>query len=146
MNNIIIYKTEENGVAILYPSPSWEGTLEELAAKDVPAQSEWFIIDSKNLPKDGLFRAAWKLKDKQITVDINSAKDIWLDKFRAARKPVLATLDVEFMRAVESGDSIQQSEIVAQKQVLRDVTSIELPDTLDGVKSTWPTILGPKPF
>jgi hypothetical protein len=146
MKSVIIYKTEEDGVAILYPSSLWDGTLEELAAKDVPKNAEWCVIDSKNLPKDNLFRVAWKLKGEQIIIDTKRAKDIWYNKFRVARKPLLTALDVEFMRAVESGDSSIQNAISSQKQVLRDITSIKLPDTLEGIKSTWPTILGPKPF
>ena len=32
----IIYKTPENTVAIIIPSPKWAGTIHELAQKDVP--------------------------------------------------------------------------------------------------------------
>lgn len=58
----IIYKTENNGVAVLCPSPSWNGTLEELAAKDVPANTFWKIIDVSEIPSDRTFRNAWEWK------------------------------------------------------------------------------------
>jgi hypothetical protein len=56
----IIYKTENNGVAVLYPAPSWNGTLEELAAKDVPTNTPWKIIDVSEIPSDRTFRNAWE--------------------------------------------------------------------------------------
>jgi hypothetical protein len=74
-------------------------------------------------------------------VNIEKAKAIHLDKFRSARTPLLATLDVSFMRAVEAGNADLQKEIAVKKQALRDVTSIELPNTLDKIKATWPEVL-----
>ncbi len=80
-------------------------------------------------------------KTNMITIDINAAKEIWKDKFRAARKPILEKLDVEYMRALESGDLLKQQEIAAKKQELRDITNIPLPDSLEGIKNTWPNVL-----
>ncbi len=80
-------------------------------------------------------------KNNMITIDINAAKEIWKDKFRAARKPILEKLDVEYMRALEAGNIQKQQELAAIKQALRDVTNISLPDTLEGIKNTWPEIL-----
>lgn len=81
-----------------------------------------------------------------IKVNLDKAKDIWLNHYRTARTPLLTSLDVDFMRAVESGDTALQKEIAAKKQALRDVTKTELPDTLEGIKATWPEILGNNPF
>jgi hypothetical protein len=39
-----------------------------------------------------------------ISINIDKAKNIWKDKWREARKPLLNALDVEFVRALESGD------------------------------------------
>ena len=60
-----------------------------------------------------------------ITIDITKAKDIAKDKLRAERAPVLASLDVSYMRAVESGNTELQTAIAEQKQALRDITSHE---------------------
>jgi hypothetical protein len=81
-----------------------------------------------------------------IKVNIDKAKQIWLDHYRAARSPLLAKLDIEFMRAVESNDALLQAEIAEKKQALRDVTEIDLPNTTEEIKNTWPSILGPNPF
>lgn len=77
-----------------------------------------------------------------ITINSDKAKNIWKDKWREARKPKLATLDVEFMKAVEAGDTARQSEIAAKKQELRDVTNTPIPGTTpEEIKSVWPEVL-----
>ena len=63
MSKLIIYKTENNGVAIIIPSPNWKGTIEELAAKDVPTGVPYKIVDSKDIPSDRTFRNAWKYSE-----------------------------------------------------------------------------------
>jgi len=77
-----------------------------------------------------------------IIVNPDKAKAIWKNKWREARKPILASLDIEFMRAVESGDAAKQSEISAKKQELRDVTLLPIPGTTpEEIKSVWPEVL-----
>jgi len=81
-----------------------------------------------------------------IIVSSNKAKAIWKDRWREARKPILASLDIEFMKAVEAGDSAKQAEIASQKQALRDVTQTEISgNSPDEIKSVWPQVLGEKP-
>jgi hypothetical protein len=36
---------------------------------------------------------------------------------------------------------VKQQEIASMKQQLRDITAIELPDNLEDLKNTWPSIL-----
>ena len=77
-----------------------------------------------------------------ILINIDKAKDIWKDKWRDARKPLLETLDVEFVRALELGDAVKQSEIALKKQALRDVTKTPINATTpDEIKSVWPSPL-----
>jgi len=81
-----------------------------------------------------------------IIINPNKAKAIWKDKWRQARKPLLASLDIEFMKAVESGDSGKQFEIAKQKQTLRDVTQTEINgNSPEDIKAVWPEALGEKP-
>ena len=77
-----------------------------------------------------------------IIVNPDKAKAIWKDKWREARKPLLASLDIEFMKAVESADTAKQAEIAAQKQALRDVTLTEITgNTPEEIKAVWPSVL-----
>jgi hypothetical protein len=57
-----------------------------------------------------------------ITVNLSKAKDITKDRLRAERAPLLEALDVQFQRALET--NADTSEIVAEKQRLRDITQL----------------------
>jgi len=59
----IIYSNNEGGVTILTPSPNWKGTLEELAAKDVPAGKPFKIVNGSEIPSDRTFRNAWEYQE-----------------------------------------------------------------------------------
>jgi hypothetical protein len=63
MNKRIIYQNNEGGVSILIPSPNWSGTIEELAAKDVPAGCPYKIVDASEIPSDRTFRNAWEYQE-----------------------------------------------------------------------------------
>ena len=77
-----------------------------------------------------------------IIVNPDKAKAIWKDKWREARKPLLASLDIEFMKAVESADTEKQAEIASKKQALRDVTLTEIVgNTPEEIKAVWPSVL-----
>jgi ribosomal protein S12 len=54
----IIYPTENGGVAIVIPTG--EISIEEVAAKDVPAGVEYKIVDVSEIPSDRTFRNAWE--------------------------------------------------------------------------------------
>lgn len=55
-------------------------------------------------------------------VNIDKAKDITKERLRAERAPLLQQQDVAFQRALETG--ADTSEIVAEKQRLRDITKL----------------------
>ena len=79
-----------------------------------------------------------------ITVNMTKAVEIKKDMIRAERDPKLAALDVEFMRAVEAGDTDAQATIAAKKQALRDATddpAIAAATTPDELKAVVPTAL-----
>jgi hypothetical protein len=76
-----------------------------------------------------------------ISVNMTKAKEIWKDKIRIARDPKLKELDVEFVRALEEGDSAKQAEVTSQKQALRDATAdpaIESATTTQELKAVQP--------
>ena len=56
----IIYQNNEGRVSVIAPSPNWNGTIEELAAKDVPANTPYKIVDVSEIPSDRTFRNAWE--------------------------------------------------------------------------------------
>jgi hypothetical protein len=62
MNQRIIYPTDDGGVAVVVPAPEYleTHTIEELAAKDVPAGKPYKIVDVSEIPSDRTFRNAWE--------------------------------------------------------------------------------------
>jgi len=60
MNQQIIYPNDEGGVAIIVPAPECGLTIEEIAAKDVPAGKPYKIVDVADIPTDRTFRNAWE--------------------------------------------------------------------------------------
>ena len=60
MNSRIIYPTDDGGVAVIVPAPECGLTIEEIAAKDVPAGKPFKIVDVADIPTDRAFRDAWE--------------------------------------------------------------------------------------
>jgi hypothetical protein len=83
-------------------------------------------------------------------INLEKAKEIHKDNLRVARFHTFNNLDIEFMKALESGDSVKVSEISSMKQELRDITKapeIESVASIDELKSHWPDVLGaPNPY
>ena len=78
-----------------------------------------------------------------ITIDIDKAKDIWKDKIRVSRKLALEKLDVDYMKANETGNDT--TSIVADKQTLRDLPEqVDTATTTDEIKAVWNDMLGDK--
>jgi len=63
----IIYKTPENTVSVIVPSPKWTGTIEELAQKDVPNGLKYKIVEDSDIPTDRSFRNAWEVDEAELT-------------------------------------------------------------------------------
>ena len=62
----IIYKNGD-GVSIVIPAPKWEGTIEELAKKDVPTGKKYKIVDTISISSDRTFRNAWEVDESKLT-------------------------------------------------------------------------------
>jgi hypothetical protein len=58
MNQRIIYPTDDGGVAVIVPADCGL-TIEQIAAKDVPAGTPYEIVDVADIPSDRTFRGAW---------------------------------------------------------------------------------------
>jgi hypothetical protein len=71
-----------------------------------------------------------------ITIDLDKAKAITKDRIRAERAPLLNAQDVAFQRALESGGDT--TSIVAEKQRLRDITSlVDSSTSLDELRALY---------
>ena len=100
---------------------------------------------SATVPSDRHFRNAWALDGTVITEDLATAKLIFADKIREARKPLLEALDADYMKALES--SADTAAIVADKQALRDApTAGNSATTMTELKAAWPSCCGDNPY
>lgn len=98
------------------------------------------IYEDWQLP-DTQFIAAWTI---DATIDLEKAKDVWRDKMRSVRNERLKQLDLDWMRAMERGDTVAASSVAAQKQELRDITKrdeLKYAKSLAEVKAFWPAVL-----
>ena len=101
-------------------------------------------------PSDRHFRNARTLSGTVISEDMTTAKTLFKDKIREVRKPLLEAQDVLFMKAMEDGDSTEQSTIASKKKELRDApaaSAITNAKTIAELKSAWNTdLLGASPY
>ena len=135
---VVVYKSEE-GVSVITPADNI--SLDEAIRLTVPEDTRYAVLDDKALP-DCYFRDAWTIEDNFIiTIDIEKAKNIQKDYWRHARSQKLQKLDYQFMLALEENDEKKINIIKQKKQALRDVTLIQLPNTIEDIKNTWPVIL-----
>ncbi len=126
----IVYRRPDGGLSVVHPVRNTHPEPETLTDAQIE-QRAWDKLppDAINprwagaaeIPTDRTFRDAWA-DTGAITVDMSKAREIQQDRLRALREPMLAALDVAFMKALESGDTKLQAEVVEQKQQLRDVT------------------------
>ena len=69
MNQRIIFPNDEGGVSILTPALEClqSHTIEEIAAKDVPAGKPYKIVSVDDIPSDRTFRNAWTVNEADLT-------------------------------------------------------------------------------
>ena len=102
------------------------------------------------VPSDRHFRGAWSLSGKVISEDMDAAKEIFKDKIREVRAPLLEAEDVVYMKALEAGDTDAQAASVTKKNNLRNApaaSAITNADTIAKLKAAWDTsVLGDSPY
>lgn len=75
-----------------------------------------------DFPENREFRNAWELKAGKVAVNMPKAREIFKNKTRATRAALLQSLDADYMKADETGDSAKKLEVATKKQKLRDAT------------------------
>ncbi len=102
------------------------------------------------MPADRHFRGAWSLSGSVISEDMDVAKEIFRDKVRAVRAPLLDAEDVVYMKALEADDASAKTASVARKAALRDApaaSAIDAASDIAALKAAWDTdVLGDSPY
>jgi len=80
-----------------------------------------------------------------VRINMDRARLIHLREIRRVRDSELAGLDVPWMKAMESGDTMRQAEISTRKQRLRDIPQefslVTATDTPAELRALWPAEL-----
>ena len=102
------------------------------------------------VPANRDFRDAWSLSGTVITEDLTKSKEMFKDKIREVRQPLLDEEDVVYMKALETADSDAQAASIAKKKALRDAPAAKAitdADTIAKLKAAWDTsVLGDSPY
>lgn len=136
MAQVIIYTNEYGGVTVCVPTG--ELPIAQVQAKDVPKNTESFIVDYATLPDaHDEFFDAWEQTNGVITVNFLKAQEITKERLRFERIPLLQAQDIAFQRALETG--ADTTAIVTEKQRLRDITTAVYGcTTLDELRALHP--------
>jgi len=102
------------------------------------------------VPANRDFRGAWSLSGTVISEDLTKAKEIFKDKIREVRKPLLEAEDVVYMKAMEDDDASAKTASVTKKTALRDApaaSAISSASDIAALKAAWDTdVLGDSPY
>ena len=120
MSKRILYKNEENGVSVVVPSEDCGLTVEQIAEKDVPKGTKYFIVDVDKIPTDRTFRNAWELDGETIKVNFNKAKEDWIDRAKNIMKGKLADFLMEGKDIKTEAESL-----IAQIHNAKDLKALE---------------------
>jgi len=102
------------------------------------------------VPSDRHFRGAWTLSGSVISEDMTKAKEIFKDKIREVRAPLLEAEDVVYMKALEADDADAKAASVTKKTNLRNApaaSAITNAADIAALKAAWDTdVLGDSPY
>ena len=105
---------------------------------------------SATIPSDKHFRNAWTLSGTTITEDLATAKNMFKDKIREVRTPLLVAQDVAYMKALEADSSDDQTTAKNAKTALRNApaaSAITNAANITALKNAWNTsLLGDSPY
>ena len=132
--------------------PNWreDGVEKPRATTSIAIGDDTIASADATVPADRMFRNAWVLDGTVITEDVDAARDIFKDKVRETRKPLLEAEDVVYMKALEADDSDAKAASATKKQSLRDApaaSAIASATTITDLKAAWDTtLLGDSPY
>ena len=118
----IIYQSESGGVSVIVPTGSVE-----LALKDVPENTPYFLVSTDDIPSDRYFRNAWAADGAAVAVDLGKAKDIGHDIRRTMRAAEFAPYDEIIAKQIPGLDA---AEAEANQQAIRDKYAL-IQDAID---------------
>lgn len=125
MSNVISYQ-DGDVCKLIIPTPVNENRLDDLAKELLPAGTVYKIIDTVSIPQNRIFRNAWILGVNEVLIDHPKAETLHLNRLKILRDKQLKQLDMEYLKALEIKDAIEQTRVANLKNQLRT-----MPETVD---------------
>ncbi len=131
--NRIIYTNNEGGVSVIHPTG--ELSIEEVAAKDVPAGVAYEIVEDDAIPSDRTFRNAWVMGDCCVEHDLDKCKALGHDMRRAKRAEEFKPHDEVIAKQIP-GQDMEAAEDARQEirdkyaQVQEQIDAAATPDEI----------------
>jgi hypothetical protein len=150
MTQIFIYQNPTGGVSVGTPTDEalQTQTIEQIAAKDVPAGVQWYVVDSSSLPIDTAFFNAWVFTTPpNVVVDIAKAQGIYKQTADNTAAFLSTPLTQEYMRltAIGGDTTVVQAQLKAINAAAEETAYLDA-TTVPELVACWPPELGPNPF
>ena len=145
--------SEKNG-DIKWISPN-EDNIDFIIKNVIPSDSNYvYMYDDSEIDYSFNFCYDFNFDDDNgstaiPSLNLEKAKELFLNDLRYKRNELFPDLDLQYMRALETGNQTLIQEIVTKKQQLRDLPNMDFSDVTTSVqlKAKWPTeLLGNSPY
>ena len=81
----IAYMNEKGNLSIIVTAPDFKDKLEDLAKELVPENTEYTILEDKQIPKSRNYRNGWEIigNSNEVTINLDKAKTQHMDNIVA---------------------------------------------------------------
>jgi hypothetical protein len=150
MPNIFVFQTPNGNVAVGGPTDEALQTLtiEQIAAKDTPPGTTYYIVDSSTLPVETVFFDSWAFTvPPAVEVDLTRAKVQYKASIdlRADQLNTPLTEQYIVLLATEGDTTAVAAEITAISDAAAETAYLSA-TTVSQLIACWPPELGPNPF
>jgi hypothetical protein len=149
-HQFFIYQNSNGNITVGTPTDEALQTLtiEQIAAKDVPAGNQWYIVDSASLPVDTAFFNAWVFTTPpNVVVDIAKAQVIYKQTADTTAAFLSTPLTQDYMRltAIDGDTTAVQAQLRAINAAAEETAYLDA-TTVPQLVACWPPELGSNPF
>ena len=150
MSQNFIYQNTNGGISVGTPTDQALQTLtiEQIAAKDVPVGTQWYVVDSASLPVDTAFFNSWVFSTApEVVVDLDKAKVQYKQTADSTAASLSTPLTQEYMRltAIGGDTTAVQAQLQAINAAAEETAYLDA-TTVPELVACWPAELGPNPF
>jgi hypothetical protein len=150
MSQNFIYQNTNGSISVGTPSDEalQTQTIEQIAAKDTPPGTQWYVVDSSSLPVDTAFFDAWVFSTApEVVVDLDKAKMQYKQTADSTAASLSTPLTQEYMRltAIGGDTTAVQAQLRAINTAAEETAYLNA-TSVPQLVACWPSELGPNPF